>query len=109
MFDEINLNTVDMQANYDGSETEPSVLPVSIPNLLINGVQGIAVGMASDIPPHNPIEVMSALKYMVTCKKDGIEPDIDDLVKLVPAPDFPTAGILHGASCINAWLYGRAK
>lgn len=110
MFDEINLNTVDMQANYDGSETEPSVLPVSIPNLLINGVQGIAVGMASDIPPHNPIEVMSALKYMVTCKKDGIEPDIDDLVKLVPAPDFPTAGILHGASTMkDAWLYGRAK
>lgn len=110
MFDDINLNTVDMQPNYDGKDTEPTVLPVNIPNLLINGVQGIAVGMASEIPPHNPIEVMNALKYMITCKKDDIEPDIDDLVKLVPAPDFPTAGILHGASTMkDAWLYGRAK
>lgn len=110
MFDDINLNTVDMQPNYDGKDIEPTVLPVNIPNLLINGVQGIAVGMASEIPPHNPIEVMNALKYMITCKKDDIEPDIDDLVRLVPAPDFPTAGILHGASTMkDAWLYGRAK
>lgn len=110
MFNDINLNTVDMQPNYDGKDIEPTVLPVNIPNLFINGVQGIAVGMASEIPPHNPIEVMNALKYMITCKKDDIEPDIDDLVKLVPAPDFPTAGVLHGASTMkDAWLYGRAK
>lgn len=110
MFDDINLNTVDMQPNYDGKDIEPSVLPVNIPNLFINGVQGIAVGMASEIPPHNPIEVMNALKYMITCKKDDIEPNIDDLVALVPAPDFPTGGILHGASTMkDAWLYGRAK
>lgn len=110
MFEEINLNTVDMQKNYDGTETEPTVLPVSIPNLLINGVQGIAVGMASNIPPHNPVEVMNALKYMITCKKDNIETDIDELVRLVPAPDFPTAGLLHGTSSMkDAWLYGRAK
>ena len=110
MFDDINLNTVDMIPNYDGKDIEPSVLPVNIPNLFINGVQGIAVGMASEIPPHNPIEVMNATKYLITCKKDGITPDIDDLVKLVPAPDFPTCGILHGASNMkDAWLTGRAK
>lgn len=110
MFNDINLNTVDMQPNYDGKDIEPTVLPVNVPNLFINGVQGIAVGMASEIPPHNPIEVMNALKYMITCKKDDIEPDIDDLVKLVPAPDFPTAGVLHGANTMkDAWLYGRAK
>ena len=110
MFDDINLNTVDMQPNYDGKDIEPSVLPVNIPNLFINGVQGIAVGMASEIPPHNPIEVMTALKYMINCKKDSVEPDIDHLVDLVPAPDFPTGGILHGASTMkDAWLYGRAK
>lgn len=110
MFNDINLNTVDMQPNYDGKDEEPSVLPVNVPNLFINGVQGIAVGMASEIPPHNPVEVMNALKYMITCKKDSIEPNIDDLVALVPAPDFPTGGILHGASNMkDAWLYGRAK
>jgi len=110
MFNDINLNTVDMQPNYDGKDEEPSVLPVNVPNLFINGVQGIAVGMASEIPPHNPVEVMNALKYMITCKKDNIEPNIDDLVALVPAPDFPTGGILHGACNMkDAWLHGRAK
>lgn len=110
MFNDINLNTVDMQPNYDGKDIEPTVLPVNVPNLFINGVQGIAVGMASEIPPHNPIEVMNALKYMITCKKDSVEPDIDHLVELVPAPDFPTGGALHGASTMkDAWLHGRAK
>lgn len=110
MFDDINLNTVDMVPNYDGKDIEPSVLPVNVPNLFINGVQGIAVGMASEIPPHNPVEVMNALKYVISCKKNNIEPDIDHLVELVPAPDFPTGGILHGASTMkDAWLHGRAK
>lgn len=110
MFNDIHLNTVDMIPNYDGKEIEPSILPVNIPNLFINGVQGIAVGMASEIPPHNPVEVMNALKYVINCKKDDIKPNIDDLVNLVPAPDFPTGGILHGASTMKeAWLTGRAK
>jgi DNA gyrase subunit A len=110
MFDDIHLNTVDMRENYDGSELEPSVLPVKIPNLLINGVQGIAVGMASNIPPHNPIEVMNAVKYMVECKKNNQEIDVDELVKLVPAPDFPTKGLIHGtASMKEAWLTGNAR
>lgn len=110
MFDDIHLNTVDMRENYDGSELEPSVLPVKIPNLLINGVQGIAVGMASNIPPHNPIEVMNAVKYMVECKKNQQEIDIGELVKLVPAPDFPTKGLVHGCSSMReAWLTGNAR
>lgn len=110
MFDDMDLNTVDMQPNYDGSEQEPTVLPLRFPNLLINGVQGIAVGMASNIPPHNPVEVMNAVKYMIRCKQDGTEPVLEDLVKLVPAPDFPTKGIVHGtASMKEAWTTGRAK
>lgn len=110
MFNEINLNTVDMQENYDGSDTEPTVLPLLYPNLLINGVQGIAVGMASNIPPHNPLEVMNAVKYMVRCKQDGIEPSLEDLVSIIPAPDFPTKGIVHGTSTMReAWTTGRGK
>ena len=110
MFDDIHLNTVDMQDNYDGTETEPTVLPLFYPNLLINGVQGIAVGMASNIPPHNPLEVMQAVKYMVRCKQDGIEPTLEDLVSIIPAPDFPTKGIVHGTSTMReAWTTGRGK
>jgi len=110
MFNDIQLNTVDMQANYDGSEEEPTVLPLAFPNLLINGVQGIAVGMASNIPPHNPIEVMNAVKYLVKCKQDDIEPSIDDLITIIPAPDFPTKGLVHGTSSIrDAWTIGRGK
>lgn len=110
MFNDIALNTVNMQDNYDGSDTEPTVLPVSMPNLLINGVQGIAVGMASNIPPHNPIEVMEAVKYLVNCQLQQISPTIDDLVTIIPAPDFPTKGLVHGVSSMaEAWLTGRAK
>ncbi len=110
MFDDIELNTVDMQPNYDGSQFEPSVLPLSVPNLLINGVQGIAVGMASNIPPHNPLEVMSAVKYMIQCKMDGVEVQIDELVNLIPAPDFPTKGLVHGTGTMReAFTTGRAK
>lgn len=110
MFDDIDLNTVNMQENYDGSDTEPTVLPVKIPNLLINGVQGIAVGMASNIPPHNPIEVMEAVKYIVDCYLNSTTPEISKLVEIVPAPDFPTKGLVHGTeSMIEAWESGRAK
>lgn len=110
MFNDIQLNTVNMQPNYDGSEEEPTVLPLAFPNLLINGVQGIAVGMASNIPPHNPIEVMNAVKYLVKCKQENTEPSIDDLVAIIPAPDFPTKGLVHGTHTIrDAWTTGRAK
>lgn len=110
MFKDINLNTVDFNLNYDGTESEPSVLPLSFPNLVVNGVQGIAVGMASNIPPHNPIEALECVKYLIECKLKTIEPDINTLLEIMPAPDFPTRGILHGSKeMINAFLYGRAK
>lgn len=110
MFDDINLNTVDMQPNYDGTETEPSVLPILYPNIIINGGEGIAVGMASKIPPHNPIEVMNAVKYLVQCRKDNVEPNIDVLIDLVPAPDFPTKGLIHGThSMKEVWESGRGS
>lgn len=110
MFTDINLKTVDMQPNYDGKDEEPTVLPLQFPNLLINGVQGIAVGMASNIPPHNPVEVMNAVKYLVQCKQDDIEASIDDLINIIPAPDFPTKGLVHGTHTMrDAWTTGRAK
>lgn len=110
MFDDIHLNTVDMQPNYDGTEMEPTVLPLSYPNLLVNGVQGIAVGMASNIPPHNPIEVMNAVKYLVKCKQEDIQAVLDDLIEIIPAPDFPTKGIVHGTAAMReVWTTGRGK
>lgn len=110
MFQDINLNTVDMQKNYDGREEEPTVLPLRFPNLLINGVEGIAVGMACSIPSHNPIEVLNAVKYLVECHQENKEPLIEDLIRLIPAPDFSTHGIVHGTgSMIDAWKTGRAK
>ena len=110
MFKDINLNTVDYIPNYDGTESEPSVLPVSFPNLIVNGVQGIAVGMASNIPPHNPIEALEAVKYLIERRLDKEDPELDTLLQIIPAPDFPTGGILHGAKEMHgAWLNGRAK
>jgi DNA gyrase subunit A len=110
MFDDIHLDTVDMQPNYDETEREPSVLPLTYPNLLVNGVQGIAVGMASNIPPHNPIEVMNAVKYLVQCKQNDVKPLLEDLINIIPAPDFPTKGIVHGTSSMReAWTTGRGK
>lgn len=98
MFQDLDESVVDFVQNYDGNEIEPSVLPVKFPNLLVNGVQGIAVGMASDIAPHNPIEVMEVVKYKVKNRLDNKEDSIDEMVKLMPAPDFPTGGFIHGAS-----------
>ena len=110
MFKDINLNTVDYIPNYDGTENEPSVLPVSFPNLVVNGVQGIAVGMASNIPPHNPVEALEAVKYLVDCRLNDNDPELETLLEIMPAPDFPTGGILHGAKeMAGAWLDGRAK
>lgn len=110
MFDDIGYDTVDFVPNYDGSENEPSVLPLSFPNLLINGVQGIAVGMATNIPPHNPIEVMECVKYMVNSRLNKTEASLDILKTIVTAPDFPTGGILHGAiNMHDAWTTGRAS
>lgn len=109
MFQDIDLNTVDFRKNYDGSEQEPVVLPLRFPNLVVNGVQGIAVGMASNIPPHNPIEALECVKKMVENILSGKEHDIEELMKIMPAPDFPTGGIVHGVkNMMGAWTSGRA-
>ncbi|HET7466343.1 MAG TPA: DNA gyrase subunit A [Candidatus Dormibacteraeota bacterium] len=95
---DIEKQTVDMIPNYDGSETEPVVLPARIPNLLINGATGIAVGMTTNIPPHNLREVCAAVKHLV----DNPEATGEDLFSFVKGPDFPTGGLIMGTSGIKA-------
>lgn len=110
MFSDIECDTVNYRPNYDGNEKEPTVLPLRFPNLLVNGVQGIAVAMASNIPPHNPIESLECVKKMVENKLANQPHIIEELMEIMPAPDFPTGGIVHGAKdMINAWTHGRAK
>src|SRR5262249_47926950 len=94
LLEDIDKETVDFGPNYDGSEHEPLILPSRIPNLLINGSAGIAVGMATNIPPHNLGEVIDACQALL----ENPDIEIDDLLKIVPAPDFPTRGIVYGAS-----------
>jgi DNA gyrase subunit A len=103
---DLEKETVDFVPNYDESEQEPSVLPTRVPNLLVNGSEGIAVGMATRIPPHNLTEVVNACLLLIE-KPDA---SIQDLMALVPGPDFPTAGIINGASGIReAYLTGRGR
>ncbi len=103
---DIDKDTVDFQANYDDSEHEPKVLPASFPNLLINGAAGIAVGMATNIPPHNPTEIIDATLALIENPETGLE----DLMKIVPGPDFPTGGIILGRSGIrSAFETGRGS
>lgn len=110
MFKDLHPEIVEYAPNYDGTEVEPTVLPVKYPNLLVNGVQGIAVGMASEIAPHNPIEVMEAVKYKVNNLINEKEDDIDELVQIIPAPDFPTGGYIHGAvNMKEVWEKGTGK
>ena len=106
MLIDLDKETVDFVANYDESEHEPSVLPTRIPALLINGSSGIAVGMATNIPPHNLTEVLSACIAMV----DNPDIDIDSLMDHVPGPDFPTAGLINGTQGIyDAYHTGRGR
>ncbi|MDI6750160.1 MAG: DNA gyrase subunit A [Pseudomonadota bacterium] len=103
---DIEKETVDFGPNYDGSEKEPLVLPAKIPNLLINGSAGIAVGMATNIPPHNLGEVVDACLAML----ENPEIPIEELIKIVPAPDFPTAGLIYGLSGVReGYLTGRGR
>jgi len=106
MLADLEKGTVDYGPNYDGSEHEPLVLPAKVPNLLVNGSSGIAVGMATNIPPHNLNEVVNAcLAYI-----DNVQITIDELMQHVPGPDFPTAGIIFGAAGIReAYRTGRGK
>src|ERR1700682_2454229 len=92
MRDDIDKETVDFVPNYDGTEREPSVLPAKFPNLLVNGSSGIAVGMATNIPPHNLGEVIDACLMMI----ERPNATVADLMKVLPGPDFPTAGFIHG-------------
>ncbi|WP_273265985.1 DNA gyrase subunit A [Flexistipes sinusarabici] len=106
MLADLDKNTVDFIDNYDGSLSEPVVLPTKIPNLLVNGGSGIAVGMATNIPPHNLTEVIDALQYML--KNDDYT--AEDVLTFIKGPDFPTAGIIMGKSDIkNAYLTGRSS
>lgn len=97
MLRDLNKNTVDFQDNYDGSEREPIVLPSRIPNLLVNGATGIAVGMATNIPPHNLAETIDAVKLMM----DNPEVTTLELMEVLPGPDFPTGGLVMGKSGIH--------
>ncbi len=98
MLQDLDKETVEWQPNYDGSLNEPKVLPTKIPNLLVNGSAGIAVGMATNIPPHNFKEVTKALLYLL----DTPDCSIDSLIKIIPGPDFPTAGTIHGLEGIKS-------
>ena len=97
MLRDLNKNTVDFQDNYDGSEREPIVLPSRIPNLLVNGATGIAVGMATNIPPHNLAETIDAVELMM----DNPEVTTRELMEVLPGPDFPTGGLVMGRSGIH--------
>jgi DNA gyrase subunit A len=106
MLEDIDKETVDFAPNYDGSEKEPTVLPTRLPNLLVNGSAGIAVGMATNIPPHNLNEVVDACLYLLK----NPQATIDELMEIVPAPDFPTAGIIYGLNGVReGYRTGRGK
>jgi DNA gyrase subunit A len=103
---DLDKETVDFVPNYDGKEKEPSVLPTRIPNLLINGSSGIAVGMATNIPPHNLTEVIDGALHVLR----NPECSIDELIEIIPAPDFPTAGIIYGVSGVrDGYRTGRGR
>ena len=103
---DLDKETVDFRDNYDGSETEPSVLPAKLPNLLLNGQIGIAVGMATSIPPHNLGELVDATIEMI----DNPEATLDDLLKYVKGPDFPTGAVVYGGAPMKqAYQTGRGS
>src|SRR6202790_1928773 len=104
LLDDLDKDTVDMRPNYDGNEIEPDILPARIPNLLVNGSDGIAVGMATKIPPHNLTEIVDATITLV----NSPDAQLAEILKFVQGPDFPTAGIIHGRSgIVDAYKHGR--
>ena len=105
LLDDIDKDTVDFQDNYDGNEREPVVLPARFPNLLVNGAGGIAVGMATNIPPHNLGEVIDAATALI----DNPALTIDELIKIVPGPDFPTGGDYSWPRRHPFGLHGRPR
>ena len=106
LLEDIDKNTIDYRKNFDDSLDEPIVLPAKLPNLLLNGAAGIAVGMATNIPPHNLGELVDGIVAMI----DNPDVEISELVKLIPGPDFPTGGIINGREGIySAYATGRGK
>ena len=106
LLDDLDKDTVEFKENYDNSETEPLVLPAKFPNILVNGAGGIAVGMATNIPPHNLGEVINATLAVL----DNPDVSIDELIELMPGPDFPTGGIILGRAGIrSAYETGRGS
>ncbi len=105
LLQDIDRETVDFGPNYDGSEREPLVLPTRLPNLLVNGASGIAVGMATNIPPHNLGEVVDALCMML----DNPRVPVDELLAVMPGPDFPTGGFIFGSGIQDAYRTGRGR
>lgn len=107
---DINKNTVDFEPNFDETEKEPVVLPARFPNLLVNGTSGIAVGMATNIPPHNLKEVIGAVVKIIDDQMENKETTIEDIMKIVKGPDFPTGATILGTRGINeAYRTGRGK
>ncbi|EKU28048.1 DNA gyrase subunit A, partial [Alcaligenes sp. HPC1271] len=103
---DIDQETVDFVPNYDGSEKEPALLPSRLPNLLVNGSSGIAVGMATNIPPHNLAEVVNGCLYCLSHP----ECTVDELIEYIPAPDFPTGAIIYGMSGVReGYRTGRGR
>ena len=106
MLGDIELSTVDFSPNFDGSLEEPTVLPATLPNMLVNGASGIAVGMATNIPPHNLGEICDAIRYLI----DHPDAVVEDLMKRVPGPDFPTGAIIQGRSgIVDAYTTGHGR
>ena len=110
MLEDVDEETVDFVENFDGSLKEPIVLPAKLPNLLINGSSGIAVGMATNVPPHNLNEIADAIALMIDMQIEGKDPDLKDLMEVVKGPDFPTGGIIYGAAgIIEAYSSGKGR
>jgi DNA gyrase subunit A len=106
LLEDLDKETVDFRPNYDGNEIEPDVLPTRVPNLLVNGSNGIAVGMATNIPPHNLTEIVDATITLV----NNPATQLPEILKIVKGPDFPTAGIIHGkAGILDAYKHGRGR
>ncbi|HNT53528.1 MAG TPA: DNA gyrase subunit A, partial [Anaerolineaceae bacterium] len=107
---DIDKETVDFSDNFDGSLQEPTVLPARLPNLLLNGSSGIAVGMATNIPPHNLRNLASAVNLLIERYDDLENVSVDDLMALIPGPDFPTGGMIVGRESIRqAYSTGRGR
>src|ERR671910_1359720 len=106
MTDGLDQDTVDFKPNYDGKDVEPVVLPAAFPNLLVNGASGIAVGMATNCPPHNLVEVIQALRHLISHADAGV----DELMRFIPGPDLPTGGKIIGLDGIReAYQTGRGS